>query len=150
MFKLIYRDGAPENAGHYEVIDKAAGTALAVGRLVKVSGGVASAYDGSGDETLPPYGVVAINAAANEDEVTVLKITQDMIFRAEFVGSTVSPTLNVGGVYGISEGGVSPYGIFCFQITNVVDAITDIDNGDEYIKAATVEGRFVDVRSTVG
>ena len=149
MFKLIYRDGAPENAGHYEVFDKTAGTALAVGTLVKVSGGVAGAYDASSEDD-PPYGVVAINAAEDEDEVTVLKITQDMIFRAGYVGHSVAPTISVGGVYGILGGAVSPYGIVCFEITNVDDTITAIEGDTKYIKTATVEGRFVDIRSNVG
>ena len=77
MFNLIYRDGAPENTGHYEVFDKATGSgrALTVGQLVSVSGGIASAYSSG-----KPYGVVAINAADGENEVTVLRITDDMIF----------------------------------------------------------------------
>ena len=80
MFNLIYRDGAPENAGHYEVIrkNKGSGSALAVGQLVSVSECVASKYDKSGK----PYGVVAISAADGEDSVAVLRITDDMIFSA--------------------------------------------------------------------
>ena len=78
MFNLIYRDGAPENTGHYEVFDKATGSgkALTVGQLVSVSGNTASAYTSG-----KPYGVVAIEASDGEDAVTVLRITEDMIFK---------------------------------------------------------------------
>ena len=34
MFQLIYRDGAPENTGHYEGVDKDTSTEFKVGQAI--------------------------------------------------------------------------------------------------------------------
>ena len=126
MFNLIYRDGAPENTGHYEVFGKATGSGkgLKAGTLVNVAAGTASAYTSGA-----PYGVVAINAADGEDAVTVLRITDDMIFGASLTGSA-----SVGGALkhtatGVGTATTTGYG---FQITEVVS--------DKLVK-----GRFVNL-----
>lgn len=126
MFNLIYRDGAPENTGHYEVFDKATGSgkALKVGQLVSVSGNTASAYSSG-----KPYGVVAIKAADGENEVTVLRITDDMIF-----GATLTGSATVGGALkhtatGVGTTTTTGYG---FEVTEVVS--------DKLVK-----GRFVNL-----
>ena len=47
MFNLIYRDGARENAGRYETLEKAsAETAFECGQVVELSGGKAVATTG--------------------------------------------------------------------------------------------------------
>jgi hypothetical protein len=127
MFNLIYRDGAPENTGHYEVFEKndGSGSALAVGQLVSVTNGIASKYDASGK----PYGVVAISAADGEDSVAVLRITDDMIFSASLTGSA-----SIGGALKPTDSGVgtsvtSGYG---FEVTEIVS--------DKFVK-----GRFVNL-----
>ena len=126
MFNLIYRDGAPENTGHYEVFEKndGSGSALAVGQLVSVANGVASKY-ASGK----PYGVVAISAADGEDSVAVLRITDDMIFSASLTGDA-----SIGGVLkhtatGVGTTTTTGYG---FEVTEVVS--------DKLVK-----GRFVNL-----
>lgn len=126
MFNLIYRDGAPENTGHYEVFEKAdgSGSALAVGQLVSVANGMASKYVSG-----KPYGIVAISAADSEDSVAVLRITDDMIFSASFTGEA-----NIGGALKHTDSGVgtpttSGYG---FEVTEIVS--------DKLVK-----GRFVNL-----
>lgn len=128
MFNLIYRDGAPENTGHYEVFEKTAGSgkALAVGQLVSVANGLASKY-----ESGKPYGIVAISAADGEDSVAVLRITDDMIFSATLTGEDEP---SIGGALKHSDSGVgttttSGYG---FEVTEIVS--------DKLVK-----GRFVNL-----
>ena len=81
MFKLIYRDGAPENTGHYEGIPTDS-TTLKVGQAVHLASG--KAVLANGDAKI--YGVVAGDAA--NGIVKVLKITPDMIFETI---TTVAP-----------------------------------------------------------
>ena len=81
MFNLIYRDGAPENTGHYEGIPTDA-TDLKVGQAVHLASGKAVLADGSAKV----YGVVAGDSAGGV--VKVLKVTPDMIFETV---TTVAP-----------------------------------------------------------
>ena len=146
MFKLIYRDGAPENTGHYEVFDKATGSgkALAVGQLVSVSGNTASAYSSG-----KPYGVVAINAAEVDDAATVLRITDDMIFETRCVYGN-DPTEHNNHVRGkvltVDDKTVtntiasSGYG---FEITDVEVVAINEEYGDHL--QAKIKGRFVNL-----
>ena len=137
MFNLIYRDGAPENTGHYEVFDKTkgSGTALAVGQLVSVANGIASKYV-SGE----PYGVVAISATDSEDSVAVLRITNDMIFEGDMSSDSVKK-YDVGGRYAVfstalGEENEDGY----FYVTEI------ISNGDTVgaeRHGGKVKGRFV-------
>ena len=77
MFNLIYRDGARENAGRYETLEKvSADTAFACGQAVALSGGKAS----EATNTTKPYGIVAADSPAGESEVVVLKVEHDMVF----------------------------------------------------------------------
>lgn len=111
MFNLIYRDGAPENTGHYEKFTTEGD--LVIGQLVSVSGGEAIEYK-AGDK---PYGVVSTSAAGGE--VTVLKITDDMIFRAPITGT---PTKY--GQVAISTNGVggAVSGNYAFEVTDVISS----------------------------
>lgn len=118
MFNLIYRDGAPENTGHYEKFTTE--DDLVVGQLVSVSGGAAYEY-ASGK----PYGVVATSAA--EGEVTVLKITDDMIFRAP-----ITATPAKGGTFTITVNGVG-----ATKTSGDVFEVTDV------ISSKVVAGRFI-------
>lgn len=128
MFNLIYRDGAPENAGHYEGFqkdDKA--TVMSVGELVSVTNGVASKYDASSK----PYGVVARASGKDEEDVAVLRITDDMIFRITTTDTT-----------GVSKGDkkkVTISGITTGAATGVAFEITDV------VSETMLDGRFVDV-----
>lgn len=147
MFNLIYRDGAPENAGHYEVLKKndGSGSALAVGQLVSISEGIAKKYDKSGK----PYGVVAISAADGEDSVAVLRITDDMIFSATGTAcAPYAPENLKGNCAELTHDGVK-YNItsvdtgYAFEITGVVSCETD-DYGQAGGRAV-LEGRFVNL-----
>ena len=128
MFNLIYRDGAPENAGHYKGFQKdAKATVMSVGELVSVTNGVASKYDASGK----PYGVVARASGKDEEDVAVLRITDDMIFRITTTGTT-----------GVSKGDkkkVTISGITTGAATGVAFEITDV------VSETMLDGRFVDV-----
>ena len=140
MFNLIYRDGAPENAGHYEGFQKdAKATVMSVGELVSVTNGVASKY-ASGN----PYGVVARASGDDEEDVAVLRITGDMIFRAD-AGSDPARLIDVTKgwkcavdykyVKGIGEGNEATP----FEITEIVKNGAIIGNN---IVGMILEGRF--------
>jgi hypothetical protein len=119
MFNLIYRDGAPENTGHYEKFTTE--DDLVVGQLVSVSSGAASEYK-AGEK---PYGVVSTSAAGGE--VTVLKITDEMIFRAP-----ITATPAKGGTFTITVNGVG-----ATKTSGDVFEVTDV------ISSKVVAGRFI-------
>ena len=83
MFNLIYRDGAPENTGHYEGIPTDA-TDLKVGQAVIINS--AGKVESFGDGTAKVYGVVAGEIV--DGVVKVLKVTGDMVFKTV---TTVAP-----------------------------------------------------------
>ena len=98
MFNLIYRDGARENAGRYETLEKvSADTAFACGQAVALSGGKAS----EATNTTKPYGIVAADSPAGESEVVVLKVEHDMIFSAP---TTVTSDLVKGAKFAVATG----------------------------------------------
>lgn len=75
MFNLIYRDGARENAGRYETLEKADASAkLECGTAVELSGGKAA------EATDAVYGIVAADSSEGESSVVVLKVEHDMVF----------------------------------------------------------------------
>ena len=135
MFNLVYRDGAPENTGHYENWETDGTTDLAVGTLVSVSDGKAAAY-ASG----MPYGMVAIgtkdeNTPSGDvyDHVGVLRLDNDMIFRTKLTSGDTS-SLKKGGQLKVSASGV-----VSGAAAGVAFEITDI------ISDTVVEGRFVEL-----
>ena len=93
MFNLIYRDGAPENTGHYEGIPTDA-TNLKVGQAVHLASGKAALA--TGDNKI--YGIVAGEAV--DGIVKVLKVAPDMIFETV---TTVAPAAK-GTVVTLSGG----------------------------------------------
>jgi hypothetical protein len=95
MFKLVLRDGAPENAGIHEGIETAL-TTLTVGQAVTVAAGkavYATAEDGV-------YGIVT--EPVKEGVVTVLKVTPDQVFKVRL--TSVPESLAVGGKVTITNG----------------------------------------------
>ena len=150
MFNLVYRDGAPENTGHYEVFETDGTTDLAVGTLVSISGGKAIAYSSG-----VPYGMVAIGTDdantkddAAFDSVAVLRIDNDMIFRTRCASPGGDPTLHSnhkkGNIVSFVKDTIgkelvtSGYG---FEITDVT--VTSYELGIPC--SGIVEGRFVKV-----
>lgn len=84
MFDLIYRDGTPINAGHYEGL-KTDGTEYKLGQAVSLENGVAKKCGGA-TNTKKVYGIVAEAASAADDTVLVLKVEKDMIFKTRISG----------------------------------------------------------------
>ena len=139
MFNLVYRDGAPENAGHYEAFKKEKNEALYTGQLVSVTTDTAAVY-----ESGTPYGVVARDARDGEDEVVVLRITKDMIFRVgtENITTTIAPNVKKGAKCIVSDEAVTNTGDGPFEITEIVKEGTEDESGD--VKGMILEGRFAD------
>lgn len=73
MFKLILRDGAPENTGIHEGIETT--VTLKRGQAVSISSGKAVVATGDA----PIYGIVSEEPI--DGVVTVLKVAPDMVFR---------------------------------------------------------------------
>ena len=145
MFNLIYRDGAPENAGHYEGFQKdAKATVMSVGELVSVKNGVASKYANG-----MPYGVVARASGKDEEDVAVLRITDDMIFRTTGTASAAYAPDNLKGNFaelthdGVEYNLMSVETGYAFEITGVVSCETN-DMGQAGGRAV-LEGRFVNL-----
>ena len=147
MFNLVYRDGAPENTGHYENWETDGTTDLAVGTLVSVSGGKAAAYSVG-----MPYGMVAIgtkdeNTPSGDvyDHVGVLKIDSDMIFRTSPGDPAVVVKLVKGNIVSVNKSTVSytePVAAG-FEITDVISAGRVI--GGTTLVGCVVDGRFVKI-----
>ena len=98
MFNLIYRDGARENAGRYETLEKVSReAAFACGQLVELSSGKATTVTTTGKV----YGVVAADSPTGETEVVVLKVEHDMIFSAP---TTVTSGLVKGAKFAVATG----------------------------------------------
>ena len=137
MFNLVYRDGAPENAGHYEAFKKDVDAALYTGQLVSVTTDTAAVY-----ESGTPYGVVARDAGKGEDEVVVLRITDDMIFRVgtENMSTTIKENVKKGVKCIVSDEAVTGTGDGPFEITEIVKEGTETDV--ENVKGMILEGRF--------
>ena len=80
MFNLIYRDGAPENTGHYEGLKTDGVSTYKVGQAVALEGGVAKLCGGD-TNTKNVYGIVSEGAEVSDETVTVLKVERDMVFK---------------------------------------------------------------------
>lgn len=138
MFNLVYRDGAPENAGHYEVFKKTVDEALYTGQLVSVTTDTAAVY-----ESGTPYGVVARDAGDGEDEVVVLRITKDMIFRVGAGGDPVRFTdIKKGAKCIVSDEAVRSIEDGPFELTEIVKE--GAQNEDHNLVGMILEGRFTD------
>lgn len=103
MFKLVRRDGARENSGHFEALGHN-GTAYKVGQVVALEGGKAVLCKGA-DNSKVPYGIVAREEATTGEEVIVLRITDEMEFETAITGTSVAKAvpgmaLAIGADYG--------------------------------------------------
>ena len=103
MFKLVRRDGARENSGHFESLGHN-GNAYNIGQVVTLDGGKAMHWSGP-TSTVAPYGIVARRAENTDKEVIVLRITNDMEF--ETLIATGTTALVPGMAVPIHTGGTS-------------------------------------------
>jgi hypothetical protein len=89
MFQLIYRDGAPENTGHYEGVDKDTSTEFKVGQAIYLDAtGKAKKIPSANANKV--YGIVSEPATAADECVNVLKVTPDMIFSCPVRGTAIA------------------------------------------------------------
>jgi hypothetical protein len=125
MFNLIYRDGAPENAGHYECVKTDGVTEYKLGQAVCLDDGVAKLCGGATNAE-KVYGIVTEPAGKDDENVVVLKVEKDMIFKCPITGSAVA-SAHKGMKLAISA---EDYG-------SVVSAASSL--GDGYIGAVVAE-----------
>lgn len=101
MINLIYRDGAPENTGHYETVETVAD--LKLGEAVALDEGKAVLASGAADV----FGIVCApnkdDAGKKTDVAVVLKVAPGMIFKAPVSGSPAA--LKKGASVTIVNGG---------------------------------------------
>lgn len=120
MFNLIYRDGAPENTGHYEAVETAAD--LKLGQAVELKSGKAVLATGD----VKVYGIVTEPTHAGV--VGVLKVMPDMIFKCPV--SAAPTSLLKGGKVTINAGnGVTATAASTAGAT-VVDKLDAVAEGD--------------------
>ena len=123
MINLIYRDGAPENTGHYEIVETDAN--LKLGEAVALNEGKAVLAS----EAAEVYGIVC---APNKDEAgkgtnvaVVLKVAPGMIFKAPFkapVSGSIKD-LKKGASVIIVNGG----GTVTAKLVDMLDAVAEGD-----------------------
>ena len=117
MFNLIYRDGAPENAGHYESVKTDGATEYKLGQAICLENGVAKPCGGATNAS-KVYGIVSEPAGAEDDVVVVLKVEGDMIFKCPVTGTAIA-SVHKGMKLAI---GTEDYG-------SVISAAATLDDG---------------------
>lgn len=90
MFNLVYRDGAPENAGHYEGVLTDGSSAYNVGQSIYLDASGKAKLCGGATSANKIYGIVAENADKNDASVLVLKVEKDMIFKCPITGTNIA------------------------------------------------------------
>ena len=88
MFKLVRRDGARENSGHFEALGHNGGDGYKIGQVVALENGKAVLVSGN-TNTKTPYGIVARDEEATGKEVIVLRITDEMEFEVPIQGTSL-------------------------------------------------------------
>lgn len=140
MFHIVYRDGAPENTGHFEFVKTDGATTYKVGQAVYIDDTGAAKLCGGATNENKVYGIVAADGNANAEAITVLKVDSDMIFKCPITGANAAKAVK-GMKLAINT---SDYG-------SVVSAAASL--GDDYKGATVVEthgaevdGAFIEVR----
>lgn len=103
MFNLIYRDGARENAGHYETREKVnKNQNMRCGQVVVKSTEYKLTNDVSQfPETITEAFLVCADSPAGEKYVVVMRITHDMIFAVPIAEDVVESAVTQDGYFGI-------------------------------------------------
>lgn len=92
MFNLIYRDGAPENTGHYEGVTTDGSTVYKLGQAIYLDSTGKAKLCGGATNANKVYGIVSEKEAngARVATVRVLKVEKDMIFRCRITGANAA------------------------------------------------------------
>ena len=140
MFNPIYRDGAPENTGHFEAIATDGSTTYKVGQAIYLDAAGKAKLCGGATNAQKVYGIVAGDATAADSQVKVLKVEKDFIFKCPITGANVAKAVK-GMKLAISG----------TDYASVISATATL--GDSYIGAtvvetygATADGDFIEVR----
>jgi hypothetical protein len=140
MFNIVYRDGAPENTGHFEICKTDGSSVYKVGQAVYLDTTGAVKLCGGATNANKIYGIVAGEAGANDTSVSVLKVEKDMIFKCPITGANAAKAVK-GMKLAINT---TDYG-------SVVSAAASL--GNDYKGATVVEthgaevdGAFIEVR----
>ena len=90
MFNLIYRDGAPENAGHYEGVVTDGSTNYKAGQAIYLDSTGKAKPCGGATNANKVYGIVCEDTDKSAPSVLVLKVERDMIFKCPITGTNAS------------------------------------------------------------
>ena len=90
MFNLIYRDGSPENSGHYEGVLTDGSSTYRVGQTIYLDASGKAKPCGGATNANKVYGIVAEDADKSDPSVLVLKVEKDMIFKCPITGTNVA------------------------------------------------------------
>lgn len=90
MFNLIYRDGAPENAGHYEGVVTDGATNYAMGQAIYLDSAGKAKPCGGATNANKVYGIVCEDTDKSAPSVLVLKVERDMIFKCPITGTNAA------------------------------------------------------------
>lgn len=134
MFNLIYRDGAPENTGHYEAVKTDGISAYKVGEAVYLDSTGAAKHCSGATNKNKVYGIVAGDADPSDEFVKVLKVEKDMIFRCPITGTNIDKAvkgfkLAIGTDCGSVIGAAATLGTEYIGVT-VADSLNASADGD--------------------
>ena len=143
MFNLIYRDGAPENTGHYESVPTDGTNTYALGQAIYLDTAGKAKLCGGTTNSNKIYGIVAEKKVdgTKVNSVLVLKVEKEMIFKCPIKGTEA----NIGkAVKGYRLSISTDYGSV---------AASDTTLATTYVGATVVEsldakkdGDFIEVR----
>lgn len=126
MFDPTYRDGAPENTGHFEAIATDGSTAYKLGQTIYLDASGKAKLCGGATNANKVYGIVAGDAAVTDTHVKVLKVEKDFIFKCPITGANAAKAVK-GMRLAISN----------TDYASVVSATSSL--GAEYVGATVVE-----------
>lgn len=90
MFDPTYRDGAPENTGHFEAVATDGTTSYKVGMAIYLDATGKAKPCGGATNANKVYGVVAGDADKTDTHVKVLKVEKDIIFKCPITGTNAA------------------------------------------------------------
>lgn len=99
MFNLIYRDGAPENTGHYESVPTDGTNTYELGQAIYLDTTGKAKLCGGATNSNKIYGIVAEKKVdgTKVNSVLVLKVEKEMIFKCPIKGTDANIVKAVKG-----------------------------------------------------